>query len=179
MRWARDCSRRSTAIWSPRVSVFRREHHSRRPHRRRIKEPTPRCKTKKGNEWHFGMKVHIGVDSQTGVVHSMTTNVDLTELPRLRTVGSPGVGRCWVSDPGNRGLDVEWQVMRPGPARKLEYWLRIRLRRCRRSAKRRSAPKVEHPIPVHQAALRLRQGPLQGTVQEHAAAEDADWGLPT
>ena len=21
-----------------------------------------------GNEWHFGMKVHIGVDSQTGVV---------------------------------------------------------------------------------------------------------------
>ena len=25
--------------------------------------------TKKGNEWHFGMKVHIGVDSQTGVVH--------------------------------------------------------------------------------------------------------------
>ena len=43
--------------------------------------------TKKGNEWHFGMKVHIGVDSQTGVVHSMTTtsaNVhDLTELPRL------------------------------------------------------------------------------------------------
>ena len=26
--------------------------------------------TKKGNEWHFGMKVHIGVDSQTGMVHS-------------------------------------------------------------------------------------------------------------
>ena len=26
--------------------------------------------TKKGNEWHFGMKVHIGVDSQTGLVHS-------------------------------------------------------------------------------------------------------------
>ena len=29
--------------------------------------------TKKGNQWHFGMKVHIGVDSETGVVHSMTT----------------------------------------------------------------------------------------------------------
>src|SRR5690242_12092661 len=26
--------------------------------------------TKKGNEWHFGMKVHIGVDSQSGLVHS-------------------------------------------------------------------------------------------------------------
>jgi IS5 family transposase len=26
--------------------------------------------TKKGNEWHFGMKMHIGVDSVTGLVHS-------------------------------------------------------------------------------------------------------------
>ena len=28
---------------------------------------------KKGNEWLFGMKLHIGVDSQTGVVHSVST----------------------------------------------------------------------------------------------------------
>jgi len=26
--------------------------------------------TKKGNEWYFGMKVHIGVDSKSGLVHS-------------------------------------------------------------------------------------------------------------
>ena len=26
--------------------------------------------TKKGNQWHFGMKAHIGVDSETGIVHS-------------------------------------------------------------------------------------------------------------
>ena len=43
--------------------------------------------TKKGNEWRFGMKVHIGVDSETGVVHSMSTtsaNVhDVTEAHRL------------------------------------------------------------------------------------------------
>ena len=25
--------------------------------------------TKKGNEWHFGMKMHIGVDSRTGLAH--------------------------------------------------------------------------------------------------------------
>ena len=29
--------------------------------------------TKKGNEWRFGMKVHVGADAETGVVHSMTT----------------------------------------------------------------------------------------------------------
>lgn len=25
---------------------------------------------KKGNQWHFGMKVHVGADSQTGLIHS-------------------------------------------------------------------------------------------------------------
>src|SRR5690606_29011422 len=25
--------------------------------------------TKKGNQWHFGMKAHIGVDEESGVVH--------------------------------------------------------------------------------------------------------------
>jgi len=26
---------------------------------------------KKGNEWHFGMKMHIGVDSRSGLIHSV------------------------------------------------------------------------------------------------------------
>ncbi len=43
--------------------------------------------TKKGNQWHFGMKVHIGVDSRTGLAHSASVtpaNVhDSQELPNL------------------------------------------------------------------------------------------------
>ena len=43
--------------------------------------------TKKGNEWHFGMKLHIGVDSQTGLVHSASVTAanvhDSRELPNL------------------------------------------------------------------------------------------------
>lgn len=43
--------------------------------------------TKKGNQWHFGMKVHIGVDSRSGLAHSATVtpaNVhDSQELPNL------------------------------------------------------------------------------------------------
>ena len=27
--------------------------------------------TKKGNQWHFGMKAHIGVDAQSGLVHTV------------------------------------------------------------------------------------------------------------
>ena len=43
--------------------------------------------TKKGNQWHFGMKVHIGVDGKSGLVHSASVtpaNVhDSQELPNL------------------------------------------------------------------------------------------------
>lgn len=43
--------------------------------------------TKKGNQWHFGMKVHIGVDSKSGLTHSASVtpaNVhDSQELPNL------------------------------------------------------------------------------------------------
>ena len=43
--------------------------------------------TKKGNEWHFGMKLHIGADSKTGLVHSAcvtAANVhDSHEVPNL------------------------------------------------------------------------------------------------
>jgi IS5 family transposase len=43
--------------------------------------------SKKGKQWHFGMKVHIGMDSQSGLIHSAsvtTGNVhDSQELPNL------------------------------------------------------------------------------------------------
>jgi transposase, IS5 family len=43
--------------------------------------------TKKGNQWHFGMKAHIGVDSKSGLAHSASVtpaNVhDSQELPNL------------------------------------------------------------------------------------------------
>jgi len=43
--------------------------------------------TKKGNEWHFGMKAHIGVDSATKIIHSVaatSANVhDSHLLPEL------------------------------------------------------------------------------------------------
>ena len=120
----------------------------------RAKERDPEMhQTKKGNEWHFGMKVHIGVDSQTGVVHSMTTtsaNVhDLTELPRLLHGGESQVwgdaGYQGVDKrPGNRGLDVEWQVaMRPGQRRKLEPESPEAVSEKRKASVR---AKVEHPF---------------------------------
>ena len=43
--------------------------------------------TKKGNQWHFGMKAHIGVDADSGLVHTVigtAANVnDVTQGQRL------------------------------------------------------------------------------------------------
>lgn len=42
--------------------------------------------TKKGSNWHFGMKIHIGTDTQ-GLVHSLTTTdaaaSDISQMPAL------------------------------------------------------------------------------------------------
>ena len=42
--------------------------------------------TRKGNAWHFGMKLHIGADRR-GIVHSVTAThaaaADITQLPAL------------------------------------------------------------------------------------------------
>ena len=109
--------------------------------------------TKKGNEWRFGMKVHIGVDSETGVVHSMSTtsaNVhDVTEAHRLlhggekRVWGDAGYQGVSKRDE-NRGLEVEWRVaMRPGRRRQLERGSEEAVEERRKASIR---AKVEHPF---------------------------------
>ena len=40
--------------------------------RDRIVGPPEMHQAKKGNEWHFGMKAHIGTDADSGLVHSLT-----------------------------------------------------------------------------------------------------------
>ena len=109
--------------------------------------------TKKGNEWHFGMKIHIGVGADTGLVHSMTTTAanahDITEAHHLLHGGETMVW-CDAGYQGvhkraeNLGLQVDWQVaMRPRQRRKLEpgslEYLAEKLKASVRA-------KVEHPF---------------------------------
>lgn len=43
--------------------------------------------TRKGNQWYFGLKAHIGVDGESGLVHSLTATAantaDITETSKL------------------------------------------------------------------------------------------------
>ncbi len=51
--------------------------------------------TKKGNQWNFGMKAHIGVDADSGLVHTVTTTAakesDVEQIADRCTARS---GRC-------------------------------------------------------------------------------------
>ena len=86
--------------------------------------------TKKGKQWFFGMKAHIGVDSQSGLTHSLATTpangADVSNAHRLLhggeeeawgDAGYQGVGKR----PEHRGKEVDWHVaMRPGKRRLLD-----------------------------------------------------------
>jgi IS5 family transposase len=43
--------------------------------------------TKKGNQWYFGMKTHVGADANSGLVHTVsvtaTNESDVSQLPQL------------------------------------------------------------------------------------------------
>ena len=100
--------------------------------------------TKKGNQWHFGMKVHIGVDSETGLVHSMsTTAANVHDVTDARNLSHGGDRVVWC-DAGYQG------VHKPGEnlgERLTGRWLCVRgnggnwnpevMRRWQRGARRR------------------------------------------
>ena len=39
--------------------------------------------TRKGNQYHFGMKVHLGMDSETGRVHARMAPRRVSMIPKL------------------------------------------------------------------------------------------------
>ena len=83
--------------------------------------------TKKGNQWHFGMKAHIGVDAESGLVHTVigtAANVDDVTQAGALLHGEETVA---FGDAGYRGVDKReearaphWHVaMQPGKRRAL------------------------------------------------------------
>ena len=109
--------------------------------------------TKKGNQWYFGMKVHIGVDAETGLVHSMSaTAANVHDVSEAHNLLHGGETMVWC-DAGyqgvhkraeNLGLEVDWQVaMRPGNRRKLEPGSEEAVAEKEKASVR---AKVEHPF---------------------------------
>ena len=115
--------------------------------------------TKKGNQWHFGMKAHIGVDAKSGLTHSLVTTAanehDLNQLGNLLHREEQFVS----ADAGYQGapqreelaeVDVDWLIAeRPGKVRTLKQHPRknktaINIEYMKASIR----AKVEHPFRI-------------------------------
>ena len=62
--------------------------------RAKARDPEMR-QSKKGNQWYFGMKVHVGADVNSGAVHSVSMTPanapDISEMPNLLREDDRGV----------------------------------------------------------------------------------------
>ena len=137
--------------------------------------------TKKGNQWYFGMKAHIGVDSQSGLVHTVTGTAahvaDITETEKLLH----GEEQVVFLDAGYTGIEkraevkekkVKWLVaMKRG---KLKAMPEDRLKTLTGQLERAKASvraKVEHAFHVLKNLFHYRKvrykGLFKNTVQLH------------
>jgi len=114
--------------------------------------------TKKGNNWHFGMKAHIGVDADSGLVHTVTTTSanehDITQTHALLH----GEEQDVFGDAGYTGvekrdelkdLDVQWHVaMKPSQKNTIQDKRLRKIVDRLEFLKSSVRAKVEHPFRV-------------------------------
>ena len=114
--------------------------------------------SKKGNQWHFGMKAHIGVDSESGLVHTVRGTAahvsDVTEgnslLHGQEAEAYGDAGYQGIENRPDAKKDVLWHIaMRPGKRAALDLEnKRDALTEKIEKAKAGIRAKVEHPFRV-------------------------------
>ena len=131
--------------------------------------------TKKGNQWYFGMKVHIGVDSDSGLIHSVETTAanvhDLTPAADLLH----GEETVVYADAGYQGIEkrdtmqgrgIGFRVaMRPGKRRALPDTPEGRVDDLIETAKAHIRAKLEHPFRVIKQQFGFQKTRLRGMLK--------------
>ena len=136
--------------------------------------------TKKGNEWHFGMKAHIGVDVASGVVHTLTgtaaNEADINQTAALLH----GREEAVFADAGYTGADkrpelaerdISWNIaIKRGIIKALPKGLRDVAEPVERALSQVRAW-VEHPFHIIKNLFRHRKlryrGLAKNTAQLH------------
>ena len=115
--------------------------------------------TKKGNQWYFGMKAHIGVDAESGLVHTVVgtaaNEADVAQTEHLLHGDEKEVflDAGYVGAEKREALkerDINWQIaMKRGKLKAVpEETLVGQLLRKRESVKASIRSKVEHPFHI-------------------------------
>jgi IS5 family transposase len=131
--------------------------------------------TRKGKQWYFGMKVHVGVDKDNGLIHSIETtsaNVhDLTPAAELLH----GEETVVYADAGYQGIEKREEMqgkaigfrvaMRPGKRRALPDTPEGRLDDLIETAKAHIRAKGEHPFRVIKRQFGFQKTRLRGMLK--------------
>jgi IS5 family transposase len=108
--------------------------------------------TRKGNQWYFGMKVHIGTDAK-GRVHSVTATdaaaADITELDKLLHGEEKAIygDKAYWKEEDRKGFEasgVRYRVNRRGTSSSALNWKWRQINRARSRIRARG----EHPFHV-------------------------------
>ena len=137
---------------------------------------------KKGSDWHFGYKAHIGVDKDTGIVHDLVVTAanvhDVTMVPDLLT----GDEEVVYGDSGYIGAEKRENAMTKNKqGKKIKYKTNRRPSQSKNNSNRSKAQikrrehdkssvraKVEHVFAVVKGQLRYRKTRYRGLRKQAA-----------
>ena len=132
--------------------------------------------TKKGNQWHFGMKAHIGVDADSGLVHTVTTTpANESDVGQIADLLHGKEQQVWA-DSGYRGAqarvqreDLQWHIAaRPSDIAKLPDGRRKAAIQKQEHRKASVRAKVEHPFRVIKRQFGLMKVRFRGLAKNTA-----------
>ncbi|WP_285414695.1 IS5 family transposase [Variovorax sp. efr-133-TYG-130] len=131
--------------------------------------------TKKGNQWHFGMKAHIGVDADLGLVHTVTTTAaNEADVEQVSDLLHGKEDAVWA-DSGYRGAqarvkrDVQWHIAgRPSDMAKMPDGRAKARARKQEYQKSSIRAKVEHPFRVIKRQFGLAKVRFKGLAKNTA-----------
>ena len=133
--------------------------------------------TKKGNQWHFGMKAHIGADLSSGLVHTVVGTAANVNDVKVGNALLHGEETDVFADAGYRGTHkrpdatgATWHVaMRPSERKRWKKVPRIgRLLDYAERVKASVRAKVEHPFRVLKLQFGYRKVRYRGLAKNTA-----------
>lgn len=140
--------------------------------------------TKKGNQWHFGLKAHIGVDKESGLVHTVvTTAANVSDISQTPALLHGQEEEAWL-DAGYVGVDkredmqaalkangqeVKWHIARRRKTlEKLADGWQKNLAQAYEKLKAQVRARVEHPFHVVKNIFRHRKTRYRGLAKNDA-----------
>ncbi len=149
----------------------------------RVRDPDMH-QTKKGNQWYFGMKAHIGVDKDSGLVHTVkTTSANVSDISQTAALLHGQESNVWA-DAGYVGVDkpedvqealaaneqtVQWHVAkRRKSVEKLQDGWQKSLAQAYEKLKAQVRAYVEHPFHIVKNIFKHKKTRYKGLAKNDA-----------